>query len=736
MSVTFCNHKIRYKKLPNRCSEDNLSESSFLSERFCYEVLGKPCVDLKKKSSFPRTLSNRSNFNKNFKIPKQNFAVYNLMEESNFRRMDKSNQNIDVESEKIMEGSFDSRISDVKKENSKMNSIYESAEYIVAEDDRSTSRRSESIKNGSDREKQSIESIKNITDREQLSIESIKNVTDREKQSIESIKNGMDREKRSIESNMNERLSSTVSKDLSYPRSSFKPNAVDELGRLSNEPSPHINEKKWNKRYSKEGEISNRDFSPCYCNTDSQTSYPSILKQNRRSATSNIDKYPVKESRWSASKQRYVDAVQQTSDNRFVSNTNTKESITVPLVDNSVNTINTETASVQITELNSSKVQTTDSSTTPDDEVCFRPIQKLCHCQENRNDCLHYHKRDQNRFSASDRVVNIETNVTVPPIMSHVFRKPQTKHNSYTLPSETRGYIQGDTRNIRNSYTAGMPIQTDTSDLIGYSEDDVSDDYRSENGDVDRYRWYTRNNTECPKYFVNDDEKYGAPYEGCRCCQNRKKTVPITSRTSRYYRPRPPPIDYDLTSSEEDFYLDLDDNSDDNYFDYHENRPTRHRGLPYQTNDQYMDLVQELEETLQTRNKTRVQRARNEFEYKSRLNEPLEKPIIDYEEPSDSEETLIKKISELAEKRRIDHNRFPCKGKACCNCVLKNDVKYARSSSKPTVKPPKKKKKQWVLNNKTGEWYKAPSGDSIMNKRESLNKNHECGCNCKCGRLK
>lgn len=55
--------------------------------------------------------------------------------------------------------------------------------------------------------------------------------------------------------------------------------------------------------------------------------------------------------------------------------------------------------------------------------------------------------------------------------------------------------------------------------------------------------------------------------------------------------------------------------------------------LAYQNNDEYLELVHELEDTLSQRNKERVRRTMREFEIMSSQNKNLEKPIFDDEEP-------------------------------------------------------------------------------------------------------
>lgn len=98
---------------------------------------------------------------------------------------------------------------------------------------------------------------------------------------------------------------------------------------------------------------------------------------------------------------------------------------------------------------------------------------------------------------------------------------------------------------------------------------------------------------------------YNPCYENCSCCHCNG----YESRSDNYL------VDDDLSSYSES------------------SKNTNVMDLAYQHNDEYLELVQELEDTLSQRNKERVRRTMREFEIMSRQNRNLEKPIFDDEEP-------------------------------------------------------------------------------------------------------
>lgn len=138
--------------------------------------------------------------------------------------------------------------------------------------------------------------------------------------------------------------------------------------------------------------------------------------------------------------------------------------------------------------------------------------------------------------------------------------------------------------------------------------------------------------------------------------------------------------------------------------------------LPYQNNDDYLDLVQELEETLHSRNRNRVKRAMHEFESRSKQNKPLERPIIDYDESGDSEE-VIRKIDQL----RGDKVSVKSKG-------FKSGLRYGRGQGS-----------RWRMDPDSGEWQKNDSTQtkptpSPGGKSREVQAGDRCYCSCNCQR--
>ncbi|CAH0551608.1 unnamed protein product [Brassicogethes aeneus] len=74
--------------------------------------------------------------------------------------------------------------------------------------------------------------------------------------------------------------------------------------------------------------------------------------------------------------------------------------------------------------------------------------------------------------------------------------------------------------------------------------------------------------------------------------------------------------------------------------------------LPYQNNDDYIDLIEELEEKLVKRNRNRVRRTMLEFENRSKQNKPLEKPILNHDEISESDEPILENLCEFKKRKQ------------------------------------------------------------------------------------
>lgn len=201
-------------------------------------------------------------------------------------------------------------------------------------------------------------------------------------------------------------------------------------------------------------------------------------------------------------------------------------------------------------------------------------------------------------------------------------------------------------------------------------------------------------------------------YENCNCCHCNKYDM----RSDSY------PCDDSFSC-----YSDSSKNS--NMID-----------LAYQNNDEYMDLVQELEDTLSQRNKERVRRTMREFEIMSSQNKNLEKPIFDDDEPAHDG-----KLNKLQRRKGLQTHRKDCRCKSqephrrempevehrCVDYAAERDngdyYEQKRTNSgyvenvvrnmdpNPSIpdqtrKFPKFKRSQcctrWQMDPRTGEWFK------------------------------
>lgn len=117
-------------------------------------------------------------------------------------------------------------------------------------------------------------------------------------------------------------------------------------------------------------------------------------------------------------------------------------------------------------------------------------------------------------------------------------------------------------------------------------------------------------------------------------------------------------------------------------------------------------MIHELEETLQNRSKLRVKRAMREFEHRSRYNKALDRPIIKYDETSETEEPLMQKISEISEKRKC------CVTGEECTCRRQKEHRQkicTRSKPRRRSKSANGRrgaKTHWQMDSKSGEWFK------------------------------
>lgn len=158
--------------------------------------------------------------------------------------------------------------------------------------------------------------------------------------------------------------------------------------------------------------------------------------------------------------------------------------------------------------------------------------------------------------------------------------------------------------------------------------------------------------------------------------------------------------------------------------------------LPYQHNNEYMGLVHELEDTLSARNKERVRKTMREFEYLSRHNKRLEKPIFDDDEDDvnvQSNYCQTRKTHHIRNRRRPrsasvgKSKQCGCQRKDCICCFSRRavndcdrrlaaipaDAGYrgnALVSQAPIgdikPKPAVRCRTRWNMDPRTGEWYK------------------------------
>lgn len=156
--------------------------------------------------------------------------------------------------------------------------------------------------------------------------------------------------------------------------------------------------------------------------------------------------------------------------------------------------------------------------------------------------------------------------------------------------------------------------------------------------------------------------------------------------------------------------------------------------LAYQNNNEYLGLVHELEDTLSQRNKERVRKTMMQFEYLSRNNKSLEKPIVNYDdEETDtcSCQSSARPKSQRRRPRSASGSRSDrCQRKQCicefsrrtlddCDhrlslpppnagyvggAIVEEPAKTPAGSAR-VVKMPRCRTK-WRMDPRTGEWYK------------------------------
>lgn len=156
-------------------------------------------------------------------------------------------------------------------------------------------------------------------------------------------------------------------------------------------------------------------------------------------------------------------------------------------------------------------------------------------------------------------------------------------------------------------------------------------------------------------------------------------------------------------------------------------RDSKVMDLAYQNNEEYVDLVQELEDTLSQRNKERVRRTMRQFEIMSRQNKNLDKPIFDDDDammpprpksPPNPCRCHPKPHQSREKSPRRHHHRPDRDHKRCSHQMSSGYVEDIVRNMDPNVeavqeqskKYPKFKRSQgisrWQLDKQSGEWYK------------------------------
>lgn len=167
--------------------------------------------------------------------------------------------------------------------------------------------------------------------------------------------------------------------------------------------------------------------------------------------------------------------------------------------------------------------------------------------------------------------------------------------------------------------------------------------------------------------------------------------------------------------------------------------------LAYQNNDEYLGLVHELEETLSQRNRERVLKTMREFEYLSRQNKALERPIFDDEDDESQTKSRCRGKGGRRRPRSADSGgRRKHSGRKECVCSFARRavddcdrrlsqppqkagyVGNAVRSTTPCAslgdaKSPKASRgtMKWRLDPRTGEWFKAYGDQEEVFRKES-----------------
>lgn len=159
--------------------------------------------------------------------------------------------------------------------------------------------------------------------------------------------------------------------------------------------------------------------------------------------------------------------------------------------------------------------------------------------------------------------------------------------------------------------------------------------------------------------------------------------------------------------------------SEDDQFAYGNPDPNL-SDLPYQNNEEYLELVQELQDTLHSRNRNRVKRAMQGFEERSKQNRPLEKPIINYDETSESEEPIMRKIDQMRIGKKVNGAELQTKRPKPPAFPRREPDKFA-AEERPS---------HWTMDPGSGEWQKGKN--SKAKGRRMAQGEFECNCSCNC----
>lgn len=148
---------------------------------------------------------------------------------------------------------------------------------------------------------------------------------------------------------------------------------------------------------------------------------------------------------------------------------------------------------------------------------------------------------------------------------------------------------------------------------------------------------------------------------------------------------------------------------------YYSDRRCHRNLLAYQNNECYLDLVQELEETLQNRSRKRFHRTKN---------------VFDCHETSESEEPIKQRICYLNDKtKNYPSCRKPPNEDVLCSASRQSKSPRRRSKSPPCFR---RTKNRDSIDRKTGEWFKVEEKPirkiSITSSPPKCFQRYDCTC--------